>query len=128
MSYYDSNVHTARGIDWDLWACLSENPQDFTVDDIAQTLAVFEGENEEEDWRWILRLNDGQFVALQGGCDYTGWDCQSSASSTRYPTIAEALGHFKDQTDVWASLDRQLAGAKDQTWHERTAQEFKDVI
>ena len=81
MNYYDDrSAYEARGIDWDLVACLQYNAQDgFTVADIAKVLAVVEGENDGADWRWVLRLNDGRFVFLQGGCDYTGWDCQSSA-------------------------------------------------
>lgn len=130
MSYYDNiEAYAPRGIDWDLNACLGNNPQKgFTIDDIARVLAVWEGENEGADWRWIIQLKDSRFVALQGGCDYTGWDCQSSADSIVYSTIAEALAHFKDQEEIWASLAKQLTGEKTQTWHERTAEEFKDII
>lgn len=83
---------TTKGIDYDLTACLEYNPQDgYTVEDIAQVVAVWEGQNDEDDWRWILRLNDDRFVFLQGGCDYTGWDCQSWASSIFAASPEEAL-------------------------------------
>lgn len=73
MEYWE--YEGQRGIDYDLAACLNYNPQDtFGIDDIAEVLAVVEGENEVDDWRWVLRLTDERFMFLQGGCDYTGWD------------------------------------------------------
>lgn len=48
------------------------------ADDIDLILATFEGENEEHDWVWIVEFNDGVRGVYIGGCDYTGWDCQSS--------------------------------------------------
>ena len=85
MSYYSmtDEQHAAikaRGIDYDLMACLEYNPQPFTVGDIKRVVAVWEGENDVDDWRWVLRIRGkvakerGKFVFLQGGCDYTGWD------------------------------------------------------
>lgn len=133
MGYYDDKVnYEARGIDYDLDACLEYNPQDgFAVTDIARVLAVWEGENDGDDWRWILLLNDGRYAFLQGGCDYTGWDCQSGADSAIVPTIADALAeakkayqHADNQAEVHAALARQLLGQKDQTWHERTGKEL----
>lgn len=50
----------------------------FLEDDIDQILAEVTGENDGCDWYWVLKLKDGTFVLLHGGCDYTGWDCQSS--------------------------------------------------
>jgi len=117
--------NSQRGIDYDLSACLEYNPQpSFTVDDIERVLAVFEGTNDETDWRWIILLKDNRFAALQGGCDYTGWDCQSWADSTIYTTVAEALSHFKDQKDIWNSFIIQLLSNKTLTWHERTGKEL----
>lgn len=133
MNYYDDrSAYEARGIDWDLVACLQYNAQDgFTVADIAKVLAVVEGENDGADWRWVLRLNDGRFVFLQGGCDYTGWDCQSSADSAIVDTIAAVLqaardaGRFeKNDAEIIANLARQIVGAKELTWHEQTGKDF----
>ena len=133
MNYYDDPTMEARGIDWDLLACLQYNPQDFTIEDIARVLAVYEGENDGNNWRWIIRLTDGRFVFLIGGCDYTGWDCQSGATSFIEADIAAALRHAKNRDlrydgDVaeaaWAELARQLLGRKDETWHETTRREL----
>ena len=76
MNFYDNPAaYAKRGIDYDLHACLEYNPQEtFTVLDIKEVRAVYEGCNDERDWRWVLELHDSRFVFLQGGCDYTGWD------------------------------------------------------
>jgi hypothetical protein len=146
---------TAKGIDYDLSACLEENPQDgYGVGDIALVLAVWEGQNDGDDWRWILRLNDERFVFLIGGCDYTGWDCQSWASSVFASSPIEALekghageiptdksspqdagvGHMIDilsgespaygRDDVHASLRAQLEAGKNKTWRENKDEEM----
>lgn len=41
------------------------------------------GENDESDWRWRVNFSDGSTWVAEGGCDYTGWDCQSHLSWTR---------------------------------------------
>ena len=64
MSYYDKpEEYAALGIDYDLYACLEYNPQDgFALDDIQRVLAVYEGEHDGADWRWILSLPEGRSV------------------------------------------------------------------
>lgn len=138
MGYYDNQAeYDKRGIDWDLEACLEYNPQSFTVDDIEVVLAVWEGENDGDDWRWILQLKDGRFVFLQGGCDYTGWDCQSSAVSIFADTAIDATIYAStgtndkrytceaDQT-VYLQLFEQIEkGDKLKTWREKMDSEFK---
>lgn len=152
MNYYDmaQEERERSGIDYDLYACLEYNPQGaFTVKDIDRVLAVFEGKNDEEDWRWVLLLKDGRYVFLQGGCDYTGWDCQSWASHTFAETPEEAahkalggevpvseenhpanagLGHmlgllkgdYMDKAhEAYASLMTQIANGKNTTWREQ---------
>jgi hypothetical protein len=76
--------------DDDLDACLRHNPQEgVTPEAIAAVLAVWEGEN-GDDWRWVVALTDGRFAFIQGGCDYTGWDCQSWATSVVVATPERA--------------------------------------
>lgn len=102
-------------LDWDLKGCLENNPQSFVAEDIAEVLAVWEGENDGDDWRWVLRLNDNRFVFLQGGCDYTGWDCQSWATSEFTETAEQAadlaLGDVKlgDSQPYEAGLGHMLS-------------------
>lgn len=50
----------------------------FTFDDVAEVIASADGSNDGPTWAAILRLNDGRFIFVEAGCDYTGWDCQAS--------------------------------------------------
>lgn len=111
-------------LDNDLQSCLENNPQEgYTADDIAEVLAVWEGANDGGDWRWILKLNDGRFVFLQGGCDYTGWDCRSFASSEFF-NQPQALAMTESVAEVQQSLLKQLIEGKAKTWHETKGEEF----
>lgn len=35
------------------------------------------GENDGQNWIWHVGLDNGTQWVVEGGCDYTGWDCQS---------------------------------------------------
>lgn len=133
MSFYNNpEEYTKRGIDYDLYACLEYNPQGkYLIDDIDKVLAVVEGENDESDWFWILRLKkpvDGnRFVYLTGGCDYTGWDCSSWASSEYAKTARKALALVVPSEKEWSphatnaahtKLAAQLKTKKSKTWKE----------
>lgn len=157
-NWYDNDEEfTAKGIDYDLCACLDYNPQNtFVVEDIKKVWAVWEGENDGDDWRWVLELDSGQFVFLQGGCDYTGWDCQSWAThafadtpeqaaekamgdvSTENSSPADAgLGHLLSMlggtyadnfSEVRDSLLKQVQEGKQKTWTEQKEEEFKVLL
>jgi hypothetical protein len=63
------------------------------LDNIDVIVAEVCGANDEYDWHWLLQMKDGTFRYAHGGCDYTGWDCQSSAYiSEPVPTVEDALG------------------------------------
>jgi hypothetical protein len=47
--------------------------------DVAQILALVNGEHDGESWRGVFRLKDGRYLHAEGGCCYTGWDCQGGA-------------------------------------------------
>jgi len=64
----------AKGIDYDLRACLEYNAQPFDIPDIERVLAVVEGERDEAAWHWLLKLSGDRYAYLTGRCDYTGWD------------------------------------------------------
>lgn len=49
----------------------------FTRDDVAEILAIEDGENDGANWIGFFLLKDGRYAFLSAGCDYTGWDCQS---------------------------------------------------
>lgn len=153
MDYYEhEDEFKARGIDYDLAACLEYNSQSFDVMDIQKVLAVWEGENDGDDWRWVLQLLDGRYVFIQGGCSYTGWDCQSWAISEFTDTALNAtefaLGNIapKDKSPQDAGLGhmlsimtggytanfkivrdalvKQLTQGKSKTWREGKDEEF----
>jgi hypothetical protein len=42
--------------------------------DVAQILALSEGENDGEEWLLAGRLHDGRWFSLAAWCDNTGWD------------------------------------------------------
>lgn len=48
-----------------------------TVDAVTDFVMEEEGANESADWVWRISFTDGTTWLAEGGCDYTGWDCQS---------------------------------------------------
>ena len=60
----------------DLLAACEYNSLDSS--DLVDVLLEITGENDEADWHWIVTTTSG-FAYISGGCDYTGWDCQSGA-------------------------------------------------
>lgn len=36
------------------------------------------GERDGDHWQWSIVFENGEHWIATGGCDYTGWDCQSS--------------------------------------------------
>lgn len=147
MSYYDEEKkYNEKGIDSDLYYCLEYNAQPFNIDDIEKVLAVFEGANDEKDWRWVIKLTkeaakkfENKFAYLQGGCDYTGWDCQSSADSRFCKTALKAAEYakssefssYEDDTfklGVYAKLVEQLKSQKNKTWRENKDVEFSNEL
>lgn len=53
----------------------------FGMDDIAEIIAAEAGENDGQEWVCALELVDGRYAYIEAGCDYTGWDCQTSGSA-----------------------------------------------
>lgn len=123
----DTSDFRSRGIDSDLETCLEYNPQDgYTVQDIEQVKAVWEGQNEGDSWRWVLLLKDGRTLLLIGGCGYTGWDCSSSASSFFGKAATDEFA--KQPGNVLVSLAAQYASGKAQTWTEQMNAVFAEVL
>lgn len=75
-----------KEIAYDLEAALEYNQTSFKMGDILEVLAEIPGENDGRNWWWILKIRGRGYLLFTGGCDYTGWDCQSSV---------EELGFFK---------------------------------
>lgn len=58
--------------------------------DVAEVIATSDGENDGADWIGVFRLKDERFAFLTAGCDYTGWDCQSSG----YAVVSHSFDHL----------------------------------
>jgi hypothetical protein len=81
-----------KTVAFDLDSMLECNPQalPFKMPTEVDLYACVMGENDEYDWYWLIR-KDKWFYYVQGGCDYTGWDCQSWGSSSKHKTLKAAL-------------------------------------
>ena len=73
---------------YDLCAACEYNNIDSS--DLVDVLLEITGENVEADWHWIVTTTSG-FAYISGGCDYTGWDCQSGAERFDAATQEAAL-------------------------------------
>lgn len=99
MNLIEENAKEKRKVDSDLSSAFAYNPQeDFGVDDIDNVVAAVYGENDGYNWYWLVTLKEGalmrqagEYALLTGGCDYTGWDCQSSLSTLKHGNLEECL-------------------------------------
>lgn len=132
LSYEEVEPYRDK-FDYDLVAAFQYNPQSgLGLGDIDQVLAVWEGENDGDDWRWVVSLKDGGFAYIHGGCDYTGWDCQSWLGYQLAETPIDAAEMAHAQPYSWRppadhvvdSLMGQVANGKNKTWRETKDQEF----
>ena len=58
---------------------------------VAEIIAIQDGANDEADWLGLFRMDDGLFLVIRAGCDYTGWGCQEGGSSDLADTLADAI-------------------------------------
>jgi hypothetical protein len=132
MSRYDipNWVREGRGLDGDLLACMEYNGGDLdnlTAWDIQEVLAVSEGENDEEDWVWLILLdrlsphvqNKKRYMLIVGGCDYTGWDCQSWASYDTAQTVPALLAAFLKSSYTTGDIVVQKHAELRSQWKDR---------
>ncbi len=49
----------------------------FSPEDVMFVYFTEEGQNDGPEWMGVFLLNDGRFVFVAAGCDFTGWECQS---------------------------------------------------
>jgi len=45
----------------------------FDRQDVAEAVAMADGQNDERDWVGVFRLRDGRYAAISAWCDYSGW-------------------------------------------------------
>lgn len=104
MSYYYDHENEAieRRIDYDLSACCEHNDVGggFRLEDVAYVLAALMGEREGPSYHWIVAMKDHTYAYITGGCDYTGWDCNSNGGAEIVPSLREALSSVEKQVLV----------------------------
>ena len=81
---------TDDGLGYDLESALSHNDVVLTSAPKRIVLEIT-GFNDGADWHWIVELAAGGFAYVHGGCDYTGWDCQSSCEAHEAPSFDEVM-------------------------------------
>jgi hypothetical protein len=47
-------------------------------DNIVEFYWIHEGENDEEPWKLLCKLDNGNYAFYLAWCDYTGFDCQGA--------------------------------------------------
>jgi hypothetical protein len=70
----------------------------FNRGDVAEVIALAEGENDGNQWLAFGRLTDDRYFFLSAGCDYTGWDCIGTygrcfVAMTRAPLESMQMTH-----------------------------------
>lgn len=69
-----------------LLACEHNSSEATEISDLAITefKMLQQGEHDCKDWIWRITTEDGSEWVAIGGCDYTGWDCQSWLDIRRF--------------------------------------------
>jgi hypothetical protein len=71
------------------------SPNTLTINDVYAVVLVIKGEPEYGDWHWIVKLKNGRFAYIWGGCSITGWEVGKSDIYIA-DTAMEAI-NFADQ-------------------------------
>lgn len=58
---------------------------------VTEIIAAVNGENDGKDWVGLFLLIDGRYLVAEGGCDYTGWDCQAGNSLCVAGSLVDAI-------------------------------------
>lgn len=81
------------------------------IPELQEIVLELTGENDGADWHWIVKLNDGTYAYIHGGCDNTGWDCQAGLDVHKATTEEGAL-MLVGQNERRIFEDMILAGVK----------------
>lgn len=63
----------------------------YDITDVVEVIATVDGENDGDNWVGLFKMNDGQYLTIQAGCDYTGWGCRESGGSQVALTKEDAI-------------------------------------
>ncbi len=67
------------------YACHYNDPGPAADRDLTNLVMTQQGARDESDWIWRVTFADGSTWIATGGCDFTGWDCQSDLVWTQEP-------------------------------------------
>ena len=122
-SIQNYNLHSAINFHLNNY---SEYDEDRALEDneiIVKVLAEIEGENDGASWHWIVEFNNGKYAYITGGCDYTGWDCQSHANIYYGDSLEEVLEHTPNYDNYNKKVTEILYN---QLFNERLQQVIKE--
>lgn len=77
----NSTAHRSGPVDpgsFQLWAGCYHNSKGNLYTATKRVVWAWTDGNDEPQFAWIVELHDGRFATVEGGHDYTGWDCRSS--------------------------------------------------
>jgi hypothetical protein len=66
---------------------------------ISEWLWSSPGQNDENPWLLLCRLNTGAYAFYRAGCDYTGFDCQGWMGLTVSKELADVVEHGMQNYD-----------------------------
>lgn len=111
---YTGRDRLSDAIGYDLVAAVHNNPgKGLSWVDLEGCAVLYEltGDNDGPDWHWIVLLADGRHAYINGGCDYTGWDCRSSIDIHLAASLAECMALVgQDQRRIFEEMS--AAGEK----------------
>lgn len=82
---------------YNFWAGCKHNSHGNLYSATEKVLWEWTTGGDEPSFAWILKLKDGRFASVEGGCDYTGWDCQSSIEVLHVSRLVDdCAGYFSD--------------------------------
>lgn len=90
-AFYEAQFGT-YGPNYDWQAGVEHAPEEYALNHVAEVIRAEPGENDGASWLCVCRMDDGRFVVMSAGCDYTGWDCQAGGEIHWYASLEEATG------------------------------------
>jgi hypothetical protein len=58
---------------------------------VQEVIAFVDGENDGADWVGVFYMQDGRYLTVRAGCDYTGWGCRENGSSDVADKLVDAV-------------------------------------
>lgn len=106
------------------WKEVFKYADKYSCEDVVEIIAYDHGQNEGDDWIGIFKMNDGKFLVINAGCDYTGWGCQEGGASVVYDSLEKAISKFSLGEDWRERLKSELSKYK-LDWDSENIQEVK---